>query len=260
MYLAFIVLSRASWSSNKEVLLFYFLLNGPILFGTVLVHELGHSLAAQYYGGHVDHILLWPLGGLAYCGHHSGHANDLKIAIAGPLTHIPMASFWVLLWGLITSFSFSTSSAFSSTSGFCTILFAYSVWLNIALMAFNLLLPCYPLDGGRIFANSLLLCGVPPQTAAYIVCVFAFLIAGALTGWGLWNIRESGTYNDIITVLIGMWILLSTFQLFRLTRAGEVRRHPLFNQPALSSAASGGGGAGGLRGGSRCNEEAACLL
>lgn len=42
---------------------------GPVLLGTVLIHELGHALAARRVGGHADGILLWPLGG---CGASAG--------------------------------------------------------------------------------------------------------------------------------------------------------------------------------------------
>ena len=52
------------------------LLYGPILLLTVLVHELGHSLAARRLGGEVDSILLWPLGGLAYIA-HSGNPRGV---------------------------------------------------------------------------------------------------------------------------------------------------------------------------------------
>jgi Zn-dependent protease len=52
--------------------LYWFLLLGPILLFTVLIHELGHSLAARQVGGKVEGILLWPLGGLAFIGHDKG--------------------------------------------------------------------------------------------------------------------------------------------------------------------------------------------
>lgn len=53
---------------------------GPILLGTVLIHELGHALAARRVGGHADGILLWPLGGLAYVGHDCGPKGAARAA------------------------------------------------------------------------------------------------------------------------------------------------------------------------------------
>jgi Zn-dependent protease len=56
--------------------LYWFLLLGPILLVTVLIHELGHSLAAKQVGGRVEGILLWPLGGLAFIGHDKGPKGE----------------------------------------------------------------------------------------------------------------------------------------------------------------------------------------
>lgn len=53
-------------------MLYWFVLLGPVLLLTVLVHELGHCLAARQVGGSATGILLWPLGGLAYIGHAAG--------------------------------------------------------------------------------------------------------------------------------------------------------------------------------------------
>jgi len=46
--------------------LLWFVVLGPILLTTILIHEIGHSLAARCVGGKAEGILLWPLGGLAY--------------------------------------------------------------------------------------------------------------------------------------------------------------------------------------------------
>eukprot|EP00879_Flechtneria_rotunda_P010141 GHRR01010599.1.p2 GENE.GHRR01010599.1~~GHRR01010599.1.p2 ORF type:complete len:200 (+),score=40.60 GHRR01010599.1:1064-1663(+) len=53
------------------LLQYWFLILGPILLVTVLLHELGHCLAARSVGGTAHSILLWPLGGLAYIGSHN---------------------------------------------------------------------------------------------------------------------------------------------------------------------------------------------
>ena len=37
------------------------------LFLIVLLHEFGHSLACRSVGGRADQIVLWPLGGVAFC-------------------------------------------------------------------------------------------------------------------------------------------------------------------------------------------------
>jgi hypothetical protein len=45
---------------------------GPILFVTVLIQQLGHGLAARSVGGEATTVVLWPLGGMTYCGHDRG--------------------------------------------------------------------------------------------------------------------------------------------------------------------------------------------
>ncbi len=83
--------------------------------------------------------------------------------------------------------------------------------LNLYIMAFNLLLPAYPLDGGRIFADLLLLCGVNARTTAIITVVLAVAIAGALIAWGIVEVA-------ILTIAVCLTDMLSIKYLFaRLT-------------------------------------------
>ena len=53
-------------------------------------------------------------------------------------------------------------------------------------MAFNLFLPAYPLDGGRILADMLLLAGLQPDLAAKITVAAAAVIGTGIVVWGLW--------------------------------------------------------------------------
>ena len=72
----FVVVTRLAGTYSNDhlgaVVLYTILLYGPILFFTVLVHELGHCLACRQIGGEAHSILLWPLGGLAFIGHEAG--------------------------------------------------------------------------------------------------------------------------------------------------------------------------------------------
>ena len=59
-----------------------------MLFAIILLHEFGHCFAARRMDGDAEEILMWPLGGLAYCSvPHTPRAN-LITAIGGPLVNV----------------------------------------------------------------------------------------------------------------------------------------------------------------------------
>ena len=74
----------------------------------VLVHELGHVIAAKRCGCTADHILLWPLGGLAFIGGAVKPKEQILISGSGPATHLPIPT-------LLETFSFVTGSSFWSS-------------------------------------------------------------------------------------------------------------------------------------------------
>ena len=78
----FVVVTRLVGDYSNDylgaVVLYTILLYGPILFFTVLVHELGHCLACRQIGGEAHSILLWPLGGLAFIGHEAGTKTKIR--------------------------------------------------------------------------------------------------------------------------------------------------------------------------------------
>ena len=63
----------------------------PLLFVTLLAHELAHALAARHYGLGVHRITLWMLGGLTELeGEAPSPRADALIAAAGPLTSLTL--------------------------------------------------------------------------------------------------------------------------------------------------------------------------
>src|SRR5262245_49442225 len=59
-----------------------------LMFGSILLHELGHAFAARRVGGDARDILLWPLGGLAFCESPPRWTARLAVAIGGPLVTV----------------------------------------------------------------------------------------------------------------------------------------------------------------------------
>ncbi len=56
------------------------------------------------------------------------------------------------------------------------------------LAVLNLCLPVYPLDGGHIFAYTLLLCGVGEVAAAKATAVLAVVLSMGIIALGAWQV------------------------------------------------------------------------
>jgi Zn-dependent protease len=217
----FLISAVLPWVFNAQTMtmmiwLYLVIVNIPLLFGTVLLHELGHCWATLKVGGEVLGILLWPLGGLAYIGHSGDAKDDLFVSIAGPLTHIPQALIWLGL------------SYVSPEGSFVDMICVHALWLNISLMMFNLFIPCYPLDGGRIFASSLQLMKVRVDIAAKIC---AFVSLACAFGIGLYGFF----YNEIIAMFIAFWCAQESYNLYLHTKENRLAEHQLFNKYAVES-------------------------
>lgn len=215
--LVFATVSSSDWSASSVI--FRIIVYGPLLFGTVLVHELGHALACRRQGGVCHHILLWPLGGLAYISHDAGPKADLWVAFAGPLTHVPMCLLWFFMLLISTG---GNASLFPVTNSYLVIFFATATSINLALMIFNLLVPAHPLDGGRILVDILLWAKLPlRQTAIITVCVSVPLALVMCLHWTFMPF-------SVITIFVGLWIIFNDVTVITALRDGVIDCHPMF--------------------------------
>lgn len=104
-----------------------------LAFGSVLLHELGHSLVARKLGVPVSGIELSFFGGAAKMVDLPRTANhEIAIAAAGPAVSLGLAGLGFGLGALAHS-----------------PLLALIGWINLIIAGFNLI-PALPMDGGRI--------------------------------------------------------------------------------------------------------------
>jgi Zn-dependent protease len=110
-----------------------------VLFGSVLLHELSHSLVARRHGIDVASITLFIFGGVSGLkGEPKRPAQEFLIAIAGPVTSFALAGIFGI-GALVLRGGVGTASM-------------YLAFINLVLGAFNLL-PGFPLDGGRVLRS-----------------------------------------------------------------------------------------------------------
>ena len=236
--LLLIVLASSARYLNAAFSLFMLALYGPVLLLTIVLHELGHCWMTKKLGGDVGGIVLWPLGGFALVGPTDcGASGDFRVALAGPLTHIPQMAFWVVMFAAFTGGDFSRFSMSyyldelsDSAASFFAVLSQQAFWTNLFILAFNLLVPAYPLDGGRCFAAFLIMRGYRMEKVALIVSVTAMVLSGGLMLFGMISFIFMHSPNGIFMALVSAYIFSSSMNLFNMQKEGRVREHPLFGR------------------------------
>ena len=110
------------------------------LFACVLLHELGHSVVAMYYGYEIDSITLWLLGGVAqFVEMPEDWKIELQVAVAGPIVSVAV--------GVLAYAGFTLVAG--GGQPIATFLLGYLMLANVVLAVFNML-PGFPMDGGRV--------------------------------------------------------------------------------------------------------------
>jgi len=166
-----------------------------MLFVSVLLHELGHSVVAMRYKIPVRSITLFIFGGVSLIGAEPpSAAAGFWISLAGPA----MSFFLAAIFGLMHSFLDIAP---------LLALFKYLVYVNIALGVFNLI-PGFPLDGGGIFRAIVWRITHDMRRATIIAANVGRFIAYIFIFLGVWQILAGNLINGIWIAFIG-WFLES---------------------------------------------------
>lgn len=117
-----------------------------LVFGCVVLHELGHSLTARMFGIQTRHITLLPIGGVAELERMPRNPkHELWIAIAGPAVNVLIIGVLVVISLLLGFGSKLTGLTFTPQNG----LISNLITINAMLILFNMI-PAFPMDGGRV--------------------------------------------------------------------------------------------------------------
>mmetsp|Transcript_5925 Transcript_5925/g.13033 ORF Transcript_5925/g.13033 Transcript_5925/m.13033 type:complete len:299 (+) Transcript_5925:32-928(+) len=239
-------------------MLFVAALYGPVLLLTIVVHEFGHALVAKRLGGSVGGIVLWPLGGFALCGPTEALGGELKVALAGPATHVPMGIVWYLVFLVATGGksgwwppgTIYLDVLSSGVAGFFEILSAQALFMNIALLCFNLFLPAYPLDGGRIYAAGLMLAfKLRGATAARVTAVTAMVVSSGMILYALVGVLYGAAGGELLLGFVGVYVFYQSYELHVAARRDDLADHPIFGRECYRGAGGTDGGGGGDGGG-----------
>jgi Zn-dependent protease len=116
-------------------------LGALLLFGSVLTHELSHSLVGLRHGLPIRRITLFIFGGVAHMEREPRRPGvELRMALAGPAASIVIAGLFAFVRFVVLRDHPNSAAA---------LITEYAAYANVVLACFNMV-PGYPLDGGRV--------------------------------------------------------------------------------------------------------------
>jgi Zn-dependent protease/CBS domain-containing protein len=184
-----------------------------LLYVSVLIHELSHSLVARCYGLPVRRILLYPLGGFSEIEREpQSPGREFLVSAAGPALSLALAA---ACYGLMEVVPPDTVAG---------TLVSQLRWANLVVGIFNLL-PGLPLDGGRMLRAVIWKLTGRPSTSTIVAAWAGRVIAVSLFVVPFVTGAVNGTGGDMVTVL---W--LAVIAIFMWTGAGQAIKATRFRE------------------------------
>jgi Zn-dependent protease len=169
-----------------------------LFFGSVLFHELAHSVVAIRHGLSITGITLFIFGGVSKMSDEPRSPGaELKMAVAGPAASFFLALVFYLLALISSGHVFGT-------------VFLWLAFVNAMLGAFNLL-PGFPLDGGRVLRAALWSWLNSLGEATRIASAFGQGLGTLMIILGVFIFAAGRGLNGVWLVLIG-WFLFQAAQ------------------------------------------------
>jgi Zn-dependent protease/CBS domain-containing protein len=180
-----------------------------LIFVSVLIHELCHSLVALSRGMKVTSIVFFIFGGVSNIEKEPETAwVEFIMSAAGPASSL-------VLGGVFYGLAYFTYSSGQNNTSLFGVLY-YMAYVNVLLAIFNII-PGFPLDGGRVFRSVIwgitkslhtatVIAGNVGRAFGWAMILFGIflLFEGNNTVW----IFQGGILNGIWFIFIG-WFLTS---------------------------------------------------
>jgi Zn-dependent protease/predicted transcriptional regulator len=198
------------------------ILGAVILFVSVLLHELAHSIMSLRYGLKVRQIMLFIFGGVSDIEEDEeiskNFHKEFKTAVVGPIASFVIAGIFGISWLVLSNIHTSTPSATTvvvviSTNEIKSIaegVLRYAAFVNVLLGGFNLI-PAFPLDGGRILRSALLRWRRDYDQSTKTAVRIGIAISYGFMAFGF-IIMLSGSFIGGIWILLIGWFLNSGAQ------------------------------------------------
>ena len=182
-----------------------------LLFVSVLLHELAHSLVANSRGLKVSSITLFIFGGVSNLQDEPPDAKtEFYMAIAGPLTSLVLAA---ILWGICFSIGVRGSPLALLTGNYPLLnslgiaLIYYLSSINLILGLFNLI-PAFPLDGGRVLRSLIWGANKDLTKSTNIAATVGRCFGWAMIAYGVFTLVQGDILGGLWIAFIG-WFLAS---------------------------------------------------
>jgi Zn-dependent protease/CBS domain-containing protein len=191
-----------------------------LLYLSVLIHELSHSVVARGFGLPVRRILLYPLGGFSEIEREPPTpGRDFLVSAAGPALSLVLAAAGYGLTRVVQAGTIGGTLAFQL------------MWANLVVGVFNLL-PGLPLDGGRMLRAVIWKVTGRPGTST-----IAAAWAGRALALSLFVLVLAPPVENRIGGDFGTVIWLAVIAAFMWTGAGQAIKATKFRErlPALQA-------------------------
>lgn len=180
-----------------------------LLFGSVIVHELGHALTARRHGIDVAGITLSPLGGFAMMSRESRTPREeLQVAGAGPLATLGILVVCMLLGVAIYgpgTFADAATLQNDLPTTPVSLTLGWLVTMNAIVLVFNMI-PAFPLDGGRIARGLVWKWTGDRERGSRAAARLGQGFGIVLMGLGVWALVAFDPFIGIWCLLVGFMI------------------------------------------------------